>query len=124
MESWPDSLDQLKAAGFLLVATTLAADAVCGVRELDPGARPRRRVLGTEGHGLSDETFDHADVRVRIPMSGALDSLNVATAAGIVLQRISEASLVPGRRSSPTDRFIEAAEFATLHVGHVADSAC
>jgi tRNA G18 (ribose-2'-O)-methylase SpoU len=48
-------------------------------------------LFGTEGHGLSDETLAQADVRVRVPMAGALDSLNVATASGIVLQRISEA---------------------------------
>ena len=43
MESWPDSLDQLKAAGFLLVATTLAADAVLTV-EFANSTQARGRV--------------------------------------------------------------------------------
>ena len=93
VESWPDSLDQLKTAGFVLVATTPAADAV-PIAEFANSTQARGRVavlFGTEGHGLSDGTLARADVRVRIPMSGALDSLNVATASGIVLQRISEA---------------------------------
>jgi tRNA G18 (ribose-2'-O)-methylase SpoU len=40
-------------------------------------------VLGAEGPGLSDEALAAADVRVRIPMSGDVDSLNVATAAAV-----------------------------------------
>jgi tRNA G18 (ribose-2'-O)-methylase SpoU len=92
VESLPDTLDQLRAGGFVLVATTPAADAV-PIAEFVNSEAARGRVavlLGTEGLGLSEETMARADVRVRIPMSGATDSLNVATAAGIVLQRISE----------------------------------
>ena len=56
-----------------------------------PAARDRVAVLlGTEGHGLTGEALARADVRVRIPMSGALDSLNIATAAGIMLHRLHE----------------------------------
>ena len=93
VESWPDALHQLRTAGFVLVATTPAAEAV-PIAEFASSEQARGRVavlFGTEGHGLSAETLAYADVRVRIPMSSALDSLNVATAAGIVLQRISEA---------------------------------
>lgn len=107
-ESWAHSLDELRAAGFILAATTPEPDAV-PIAEFANSTQARGRIavlFGTEGHGLSEETLALADVRVRIPMSGAtfgcgssraeqcrgaLDSLNVATAAGIVLQRISEA---------------------------------
>lgn len=92
-ESWPDSLSRLRAAGFVIAATTPGAGAT-PIAEFANSTQARGRVamvFGTEGHGLSAETLARADVRVRIPMSGALDSLNVATAAGIVLQRISEA---------------------------------
>jgi tRNA G18 (ribose-2'-O)-methylase SpoU len=48
-------------------------------------------LLGTEGHGLADHAIARADVRVRIPTTGGLDSLNIATAAGITLHRLHEA---------------------------------
>ncbi len=93
VESWSDSLDQLRTAGFVFVATTPAADAV-PIGEFANSTQALGRVavlFGNEGQGLSQDTLARADVRVRIPMSAALDSLNVATAAGILLQRISEA---------------------------------
>ena len=52
-------------------------------------------LLGTEGQGLTADALARADVRLRIPMSGALDSLNIATAAGIVLHRLHEARGAP-----------------------------
>ncbi|MFA7185020.1 MAG: RNA methyltransferase, partial [Victivallales bacterium] len=42
-------------------------------------------VVGTEQHGLSAQWLDRADIAVRIPMLGKIDSLNVATAATILL---------------------------------------
>ncbi len=42
-------------------------------------------VVGTEQHGLSQQWLDNADVGIRIPMLGKIDSLNVATAATILL---------------------------------------
>ena len=41
--------------------------------------------VGSEKHGLSQEWLDAADVRVRIPMSGRVNSLNVATAAALLI---------------------------------------
>lgn len=42
-------------------------------------------VVGTEQHGLSEQWLEGADIEVRIPMLGKIDSLNVATAATILL---------------------------------------
>lgn len=42
-------------------------------------------VLGTEQYGLSDAWLDQANLKVRIPMLGQSDSLNVASAATILL---------------------------------------
>jgi TrmH RNA methyltransferase len=42
-------------------------------------------VLGGEGEGVSPEVDAVADLRVRIPGTGAVESLNVAVAAGVVL---------------------------------------
>lgn len=42
-------------------------------------------VLGGEGHGLHQHVREHCDVVVRIEMAGAIASLNVSVAAGVVL---------------------------------------
>lgn len=46
---------------------------------------PTAIVLGGEGRGLHQGVQKHCDVLVRIPMAGAVSSLNVSVAAGIVL---------------------------------------
>ena len=48
-------------------------------------ARPTVLVLGGEGHGLHHQVRKHCDAVVRIPMAGAISSLNVSVAAGVVL---------------------------------------
>ncbi len=48
-------------------------------------AHPTAFVLGGEGHGLHDLVKKHCDILVRIPMAGAIASLNVSVAAGVVL---------------------------------------
>ena len=58
-------------------ATDLAA--------VDPRARRTAVLLGTEGDGLPQQLAARADVRVRIPMAGGVDSLNVAAASAIAL---------------------------------------
>jgi tRNA G18 (ribose-2'-O)-methylase SpoU len=91
-EPWPDSLDSLRGRGFVIAATTPAHDAMdIGAFVQTPMARePIAVLLGTEGQGLTADALARADVRLRIPMTGALDSLNIATAAGIVLHRLNE----------------------------------
>ncbi|HBR14861.1 MAG TPA: RNA methyltransferase [Candidatus Omnitrophica bacterium] len=46
---------------------------------------PLAIVLGSEQKGLSDLWASQADIQVRIPMKGKADSLNVSTAAAILL---------------------------------------
>jgi TrmH family RNA methyltransferase len=46
---------------------------------------PTMVAVGSEKHGLSPAWLDAADVRVRIPMFGQANSLNVATSAAIIL---------------------------------------
>lgn len=49
---------------------------------------PTLILLGNEGAGLSDELVGLADLQVRIPMSAGVESLNVATAAALLLYEV------------------------------------
>ena len=83
IEPWPGGVEQLRALGFTTAAMALGEDSV-GLDEL--AADPPERlalVLGTEGDGLSPRTLAAADVTVRIPMAGGVDSLNVAAAGAV-----------------------------------------
>lgn len=83
VDPWPEGLAELRAAGFVVAALALREDAV-GLDQL--AASPPQRlalVLGTEGDGLSRGAVEAADLVVRIPMSGGVDSLNVAAASAV-----------------------------------------
>ncbi len=89
---WPEAIDQLRAAGFVVLALT-PGDEAMPIGEFVGTAAAHGRIavlLGTEGQGLTPDALASSDARVRIPMSGALDSLNIATAAGIALHRLHE----------------------------------
>jgi tRNA G18 (ribose-2'-O)-methylase SpoU len=51
-------------------------------------------MLGSEGEGLSGSAIATADVRLRIPIAAAVDSLNVATAAAIGLFQVTRGYLL------------------------------
>jgi TrmH family RNA methyltransferase len=46
---------------------------------------PVALLLGSEEHGLDEDAIAGADARVRIPMRGKADSLNVSVSAGVLL---------------------------------------
>ncbi|MFN3602184.1 MAG: TrmH family RNA methyltransferase [Dietzia sp.] len=48
-------------------------------------SRPTAWVFGNEAHGVPDELAAAADIRVRIPIRGRAESLNIVTAASICL---------------------------------------
>ncbi|HEY5550528.1 MAG TPA: RNA methyltransferase [Opitutaceae bacterium] len=72
----------LRARGVRAVATTPAATDLYTATDL---TGPLAIVMGSEQYGLSDFWLHEADARVRIPMAGQADSLNVAMAAIITL---------------------------------------
>jgi TrmH family RNA methyltransferase len=41
--------------------------------------------MGTEATGLSDVWVNNADANIIIPMAGKIDSMNVSTAAAVVV---------------------------------------
>jgi len=87
---WPDALDDIRAAGFRVVALTPTAPADELERfATNPGPDPLALLIGTEGAGLSDGALALAHGRVRIPVRPEVDSLNLATAAAIALYRLA-----------------------------------
>jgi tRNA G18 (ribose-2'-O)-methylase SpoU len=86
LNDWPNGLAALKGEGFTIVALTLRADAIDLSTSLRRRPGQRMAVLvGSEGPGLTAAAEAAADIRVRIPISPAVDSLNLATATGIAL---------------------------------------
>lgn len=79
-------LSALAGAGLRLLATTGAGD-----RDLDDLiddgmlAAPTAWLFGTEAHGLPAEALELAHERVRIPIHGRAESLNLAAAAAVCL---------------------------------------
>ena len=90
-EDWRAALADFRSRGFRVVALTPSEDAVdiSGLAAL----RDHERVLvmvGAEGPGLDPVSLDDADIRARIPIDAAVDSLNVVVAAGIALDRLRD----------------------------------
>jgi tRNA G18 (ribose-2'-O)-methylase SpoU len=83
IDPWPDGIAQLREAGFVTAALALSDDSV-SLDVLEAQAPERLAlVLGAEGDGLKPETVAAADLTVRIPMAGGVDSLNVAAAGAV-----------------------------------------
>jgi len=76
------TLGELKERDILVVGT--AEDAEKTIYDIDFSG-PVALVLGAEGAGMRQLTRKHCDVLVRIPMAGAVESLNVSVAAGVCL---------------------------------------
>ncbi len=77
-----NALAQLRSAGFVLAATV-----VKGGSDVLAAALPRRLVLvmGSEGEGMDRELAAACDLRLSIPGTGAVESLNVAAATAVLL---------------------------------------
>ena len=46
---------------------------------------PLAIVMGSEEHGIYEENLKLCDQKVRIPMTGSIESLNVSVAAGVMI---------------------------------------
>jgi TrmH RNA methyltransferase len=77
-----NAMAQLRGAGFALAATV-----VRGGADLFATALPQRLVyvLGAEGEGMDAGLASACDLRLSIPGSGAVESLNVAAATAVLL---------------------------------------
>jgi TrmH family RNA methyltransferase len=80
--SFEDVIDWCRNRGITSICAD--AEAQTAYTEID-WTKPSALILGTESTGFTPEELENADERIRIPMKGAAESLNVSVAAGILL---------------------------------------
>ena len=78
----PEALTWLSEHGIPLAATTPDTD--LDYTDVDYTG-PIAIAVGAEKYGLTDEILAAATYRIRIPMAGRANSLNVATSAAVVI---------------------------------------
>lgn len=85
------------AAGVTVLATSGRADQEHWRGPYHP---PLAVLLGSEGEGLPEHVLRRADLRLRIPMVGTAESLNLAVAAGVLLYEVRRHAVgsTPGPR--------------------------
>lgn len=80
------SLEQIAEAGYWRIG--LAGEAEATLAEGLP-AGPVALILGAEGEGMRQNIAGHCDALARLPISAAMESLNVSNAAAVALYAIA-----------------------------------
>lgn len=77
------TVERAHAAGLRVIAADVGGDDFVASRHLL--AEPTAWLFGNEARGLDEAALGHADVSLRLPIYGAAESLNLATAASVCL---------------------------------------
>jgi 23S rRNA (guanosine2251-2'-O)-methyltransferase len=109
VDDLPATLTDLRLRGVRVVGSD--GDAALGAREADLRG-PIALVVGSEGHGLSPAVRRRCDLFVKIPMRGAIGSLNAAVAGSVLLFEVvgqrgalpTEPAAGPARATAPRAR--------------------
>lgn len=80
----PASLDKFKKAGLSVLAADVAGASLSSIPSADL-AKPTMWLFGNEAWGLEPEVSALADKLVQVPIFGAAESLNLATAASVCM---------------------------------------
>jgi RNA methyltransferase, TrmH family len=80
----PASLDKFKQAGLSVLAADVAGASLSSIPSADL-AKPTMWLFGNEAWGLEPEVSALADKLVQVPIFGAAESLNLATAASVCM---------------------------------------
>ncbi|MGL4761576.1 MAG: TrmH family RNA methyltransferase [Sarcina sp.] len=77
-----EKINELKESGFRLVVSSLQ-----GKNDFFNEDLSGKTIIavGNEGNGVSDEIYNISDIKVKIPMPGNAESLNVAVATSVML---------------------------------------
>ncbi|MBQ1069169.1 RNA methyltransferase, partial [Micromonospora sp. D75] len=90
------AVEALRAAGLKIFATTGYGDSdLDDLADAGRLAAPTAWLFGSEAHGLPEELTAAADARVRVPLHGRAESLNLAAAAAVCLYSSARALRVP-----------------------------
>lgn len=81
------TIDEIKKAGIKVYAAHLKGESFYDEIEYSGKSAV---MIGNEGNGLSDETAGLADIYVKIPMCGQLESLNAAVAAALLMYEMRQ----------------------------------
>ncbi len=85
-ERTSDALDLLHADAIPIIAIEVTPNAISHV--VYPWPKPVAVVFGNEVSGIAEKTLAQCDAVVQIPMLGHKNTINVATAFGIILYEI------------------------------------
>ncbi len=83
-----EAMQHLRAKGYLLVATSPHTDS-CSLEDI-PLTRKVAFLFGNEREGLSAYALAHADMHLRLPMYGFVESYNISVSAAITLFSVTE----------------------------------
>jgi TrmH family RNA methyltransferase len=92
-----ESVARLRARGLRLGASDAAGARAYAEADL---RGPLALLFGSEGAGLPSDVTAQADLRLTIPMAGAVESLNVGVAAGVLLFEIARQRRLDPRRET------------------------
>lgn len=93
VSSIPNAIRTLQSNGIKVVA---ASEKASTLYTAEPLTKPLGLVMGSEEDGISDEALRLSDTIVRIPQAGAIGSLNVSVAAGILLYEVARQEALEG----------------------------
>ncbi len=80
-----DSIRKLKDAGLWVIGTDGEANTEYYNQDLKG---PIAIIIGSEGFGMSKLVKENADILIKIPMKGQINSLNASVSAGIVMYEV------------------------------------
>ena len=80
-----DVVPAVTAAGLRVIAADVKGDDLLAARSEGMLSQPTAWLFGNEARGLTDESLGLADTVLRLPIYGAAESLNLATAASVCL---------------------------------------
>ena len=81
--SMAECISHLKKKRFQVAATCLAEDAL--PYNAVNYSRPTAIIFGNESDGISAEALELADIKIKIPMLGMVQSLNLSVSVGVIL---------------------------------------
>lgn len=77
-------IEKLKLKGYKILVTHPGEDGV-SIHDIDATNSKQALIFGNELRGVSSEAIKHADQKVKIPMYGFTESLNISVSAAICL---------------------------------------